>query len=54
MRFALPAISYVCEVAEDGALLAGIEMDLPGDDILLHAHTCYFPVCCVLMQASLP
>lgn len=32
-RFALSAISYVCEVDEDGALLARIEMELAGDGI---------------------
>lgn len=29
---ALPALSYLCEVAEDGSVLAGVELELPGDD----------------------
>lgn len=29
--FALPALLYVCEVAEDGSVLAGVELELPLD-----------------------
>lgn len=30
-RCALPALSYLCEIAEDGFILAGVELELPGD-----------------------
>lgn len=30
-RCALPTLSYLCEVAEDGSVLAGVELELPGD-----------------------
>ncbi|KAM3228485.1 hypothetical protein ACQJBY_059876 [Aegilops geniculata] len=30
-RCALPALSYLCEIAEDGSILAGVELELPGD-----------------------
>jgi hypothetical protein len=30
-RCALPALSYLCEVAEDGPVLAGVELELLGD-----------------------
>uniref|UniRef100_A0ACD5YGB5 Uncharacterized protein n=1 Tax=Avena sativa TaxID=4498 RepID=A0ACD5YGB5_AVESA len=30
-RFALPALLYLCEVAEDGLVLAGVELELPAD-----------------------
>jgi len=30
-RCALPLLSYLCEVADDGSVLAGVELELPGD-----------------------
>jgi len=30
-RCALPSLSYPCEVADDGSVLAGVELELPGD-----------------------
>ena len=30
-RCSLPALLYLCEVTEDGSILAGVELELPGD-----------------------
>ena len=30
-RCSLPALLYLCEVTEDGSVLAGVELELPGD-----------------------
>lgn len=39
---ALPVISYVCEIAEDGPVLAGMGIELPGDDVSLSPKTKLF------------
>ena len=31
----LPALLYVCEIADDGAVLAGVELELPMDSVSL-------------------
>uniref|UniRef100_A0ACD5WX37 Uncharacterized protein n=2 Tax=Avena sativa TaxID=4498 RepID=A0ACD5WX37_AVESA len=33
-QFALPALLYLCEVAEDGSVLAGVELELPMDAVV--------------------
>ena len=30
-RCALPSLSCLCEVVDDGSVLAGVELELPGD-----------------------
>ena len=30
---ALMALFYLCEVTEDGSVLAGVELELPGDGV---------------------
>ena len=30
-RCSLPALLYLCEVTEDGSVLGGVELELPGD-----------------------
>ncbi|CAM0958138.1 unnamed protein product [Alopecurus aequalis] len=32
-RCALPALFYLCEVAEDGSVLPGVELELPMEDV---------------------
>ena len=32
-RCALPALFYLCEVTEDGSVLAGVELELPADSV---------------------
>jgi hypothetical protein len=31
VEYALPSLLYLCEVTEDGSVLAGVELELPGD-----------------------
>uniref|UniRef100_A0ACD5YPJ1 Uncharacterized protein n=1 Tax=Avena sativa TaxID=4498 RepID=A0ACD5YPJ1_AVESA len=41
-RFALPALLYLCEVADDGAVLAGVELELPMDAVGVVAERRFF------------
>ena len=41
-QVALPALSYVCEVADDGVVLAGVELELPTHGDFLPADRRFF------------
>uniref|UniRef100_A0ACD5UMR4 Uncharacterized protein n=1 Tax=Avena sativa TaxID=4498 RepID=A0ACD5UMR4_AVESA len=41
-QFALPALLYLCEVAEDGSVLAGVEIELPMDAVVMVPRRKFF------------
>ena len=41
-RCALPALFYLCEVTEDGSVLAGVELELPADDVSVVGQRKFF------------
>ncbi|KAM3311438.1 hypothetical protein ACQJBY_031859 [Aegilops geniculata] len=43
-HYELPALSYLCEVDGNGDVLAGVEIQLPGDGVLVMARSFFFGV----------
>jgi hypothetical protein len=41
-RCALPSLFYLCEVAEDGSVLAGVELEFPGDGVAVAPQRRFF------------
>jgi hypothetical protein len=39
---ALPSLFYLCEVAEDGSVLAGVEFEFPGDGVAVAPQRRFF------------
>ena len=41
-RCGLPALFYLCEVTEDGSVLAGVELELPADGVSIVSQRKFF------------